>query len=209
MAMVHPGATLTPHFLDFLPAWLARQPWYITSGTLSLSPVGYFRFEDPAGAVGVETHLLTDGAVVYQIPMTYRDAPIDGTPGGRPGADRLIAIAEHSVLGTRWIYDAVDDPVWVNEMLRLVRTEGVSGPSGRRGVAPAQARGHRLTTRDVPAGADIELIRVIVAGAQPEGAGVIGVVLGSWSPGGAGVLSVDGCLAVLRDRHVPYGLDLA
>ena len=28
MATVHPGTTLTPHFRDFLPPWLVRQPWY-------------------------------------------------------------------------------------------------------------------------------------------------------------------------------------
>ncbi len=65
--------------------------------------------------------------------------------------------AEHSVLGTRWIYDAVDDLVWVNELLRLVRTEGVSDAGSKRGVAPAQARGHRLTIRDVPEDPAIEL----------------------------------------------------
>ena len=74
MAKVHPGATLTPHFREFLPPWVARQPWYRGTGTPSLSPVGYFRFEDPAGEVGIETDLVTDGSALYQIPMTYRGA---------------------------------------------------------------------------------------------------------------------------------------
>ena len=76
MAKVHPGATLVPHFRDFLPAWMARQPWYRGNDIPSLSPVGYFRFEDPAGEVGIETHVVTDGLVLYQIPLTYRGAPL-------------------------------------------------------------------------------------------------------------------------------------
>ena len=62
MPVVYPGATLTPHFRDFLPDWMARQPWYRGSDRPSLQMVGAFRFEDPAGEVGIETHLLTDGA---------------------------------------------------------------------------------------------------------------------------------------------------
>jgi hypothetical protein len=51
MGIVYPGATLTPHFGDFLPPWVARQPWYVGVGVPSLVAVGFFRFEDPAGAV--------------------------------------------------------------------------------------------------------------------------------------------------------------
>ncbi len=98
MAKIHPGATLTPYFRDFLPPWLARQPWYLGTGTPALVPVGHFRFEDPAGQVGIETHLVSDGGMVYQVPMTYRGAPLPG-PGS---AAALITTAEHSVLGTRW-----------------------------------------------------------------------------------------------------------
>lgn len=93
--IIHPGATLTP--------------------------VGYFRFADPAGAVGVETYLLRDGPTLYQVPLTYRDAPYDDTA--------LVATA---------------DPVWIGELLRLVATGGVSEPSGRRGVGPAEARGRKV-----------------------------------------------------------------
>lgn len=57
--------TLTPHFDDFLPGWVARQPWYPGAGTPSLRPVG-----------------------------------------------SLVATAEHSELGPRWINNAETDPVW-------------------------------------------------------------------------------------------------
>ena len=81
MATIHAGATLTPHFRDFLPAWVGRQPWYAGDGIPSLTPVGFLRMEDPAGAVGIETHLVSDGTAVYQVPMTYRGAPLGGADG--------------------------------------------------------------------------------------------------------------------------------
>jgi hypothetical protein len=146
-----------------------------------LTPVGYFRFEDPAGQVGIDTHLVTDGSLVYQIPMTYRDAPVPHP---------LIATAEHSVLGTRWIYDAETDPVWIDRVLDLVRTEGVSDPSIRRNVAPAEARGQQLG--QLPGTARIDLRRVLTAGAAPAGPGIVGVVMGSWQ-------DTSGCLATIID----------
>ncbi len=190
MATIHPGATLTPPFREFLPGWVARQPWFPGAGTPSLTPVGYFRFEDPDGEVGVETHLVADGSRVYQVPMTYRSAPL-----ADPAA--LIATAEHSVLGTRWIHDGEADPVWAGELLRLVRTNGVADPSRKRGVGPARARGRALGP--LPGhGVRIELVRVISAGGPPAGPGVAGVVEGSWCPDGEH--PVTGCLAVVRSE---------
>jgi hypothetical protein len=198
MAKIHPGATLTPHFRDFLPGWVARQEWYAGSDVPSLTPVGYFRFEDPAGKVGVETHLVTDGVALYQIPMTYRDAPLQGTLPSVTAP--LIATAEHSVLGTRWIYDGLADPVWASELLRLVRTDSVSEPSSKRGVGPAEARGRRLLHGDVDLGSVIiELKRVVTVGDPVEEAGMVGVVIGAWHPDGPGAVQVHGCLAVLRE----------
>lgn len=185
MGTIHVGATLTPHFRDFLPAWVARQAWYRGAGVPSLRPVGYFRFEDPGGAVGVETHLVANGDLLYQVPLTYRGAALADGRG-------LVATAAHSVLGTRWIYDGERDPVWVGELLRLVRTGGVSEPSRKRGVGPAEARGQQL----VPFGDDarIELRRVVDATAPP--AGVAGVVTGTWRPDDGDAVS--GCLAVVH-----------
>jgi hypothetical protein len=197
VAKVHPGATLTPHFRDFLPQWVARQPWYQGSGTPSLAPVGYFRFEDPAGEVGIETHLVTDGQVVYQIPMTYRGAPLKD--GGPAASAALVATAEHSVLGTRWIYDAEADLVWRGELLRLIRAGGVSEPGSKRGVAPAEARGQLLTAGELPVGSVvIELQRVLAPGDSAGALDAAGQVMGTWHPRGPGTPAVTGCLAVVR-----------
>jgi hypothetical protein len=209
MPIIHRGATLTPHFRDFLPAWATRQPWYLGPDQPSLRPVGYYRFEDPAGAVGIETHLVTDGSALYQIPMTYRDAPLDGAEAA------LISTTEHSVLGQRWIYDATADPVWAAELVRVVGTNGAAELSLKPGAGRTEACGRRLAPAApkavaagavvadlTPADVSIDLHRVLRAGEPPTEAGLLGVLLGSWQPAGEGGPTVQGCLAVLRSRPV-------
>ena len=56
--------------------------------------IGSYRFDDPDGPVGLETHLVSAGDAVIQVPLTYRDEPLDGA------GDALITEVEHSVLGT-------------------------------------------------------------------------------------------------------------
>lgn len=194
MAKIHPGATLTPHFREFLPGWIACQPWYTASGVPALTLVGAFRLEDPAGAVGIETHLLSDGSTLYQVPMTYRGAPLDGAEHA------LITTAEHSVLGRRWIYDAPADPVWVEQVLRLVRTEGVTEASAKRGAAFAEARGQRLdrSAALAPGAVGIDLVRSLAAGEPVLDPDAIGVVTARWHQDGPDALPVSGWLAVLR-----------
>ena len=176
---ITPGATLTPHFRDFLPGWVARQPWY--EGGAGFGMVGSFRLEDRDGAVGLETHLVGDPSAVYQVPMSYRGAPL---PGGA-----LIAEAEHSVLGRRWIYDAVTDPVWTRELLALVAAGASAGPGGRAGSATAV--GHLL--RPLPTAPRIEVVRRLAPGPLPDAAGVL---MGSWTQGPT---PVEGPLVVVRE----------
>lgn len=133
-------ATLEPPFAQFLPAWMARQRWYTGKGTEPrLERVGGLRLQDPAGDVGIEVHLVRDlgGAspVLYQVPLTYRGAPLAGHD------DALVATAEHSDLGTRWVYDACHDPVGAAALLRAVTEELELAPDGPPGTG--RARGHR------------------------------------------------------------------
>lgn len=184
MGKIHAGATLTPPFHEFLPAWITSQPWYRGQG--ALRPTGFFRFEDPAGQVGVETRLLQDDEAVYQVPLTYRPAPLAG------GA--LVTTAEHSVLGTRWIYDAVTDPVWIAAVLDLVAGNGVSDSAARGGVGPAEARGTLIRpVRLTPEAVTIDLDRRV--GPDGPDADAVGVVTGSWHQDG---VQRTGRLAVIR-----------
>lgn len=206
MPVIHRGATLRPHFRDFLPEWIARQPWYQGSGVPSLRPVGFYRLEDPAGQVGIEAHLVHDGQVLYQIPMTYRGAPRDGARE----AD-LIATAEHSVLGTRWIYDGTTDPVWAAEVLHLVRDEAVAERSIRPGVGVTEAFGRRLTPWSTSTVVDwhlelaadtvvIDARRVLDEGDPPDEPGLVGMLMGSWQPDGADGPTAHGWLALMRSK---------
>jgi Maltokinase N-terminal cap domain len=199
VAKVHPGATLTPEFRWFVPRWVARQPWYAGDATPELRPVGFFRFEDPDGEVGIETHVLTDGNAIYQIPMTYRRAPL---PGVAEAA--LISVSEHSVLGTRWIYDATADPVWRAALLRLIRSGGCSDPSMKKGaIGPVTARGQLLAATGFDDKLAVIDLRRMLTGNDPEdlagsvGADAAGVVHGTWrtSPEAA---PVTGILAIVR-----------
>ena len=53
--------------------------------------------------------------MVYQVPLTYRSEPLDGAE------EFLVGEMEHSILGHRWCYDATGDPVYVDELLRVIR----------------------------------------------------------------------------------------
>ncbi len=140
MAVVHKGATITPTKVEMVTAWMPRQRWYHGKGHVpQLRRVGGFRFEDPAGEVGVETLLLADEAVapavVYQVPLTYRGAPLDGAEGA------LLGTMEHSVLGTRWVYDGPHDPVYVSELVRTILESDVSDDAQASVGSNARATG--------------------------------------------------------------------
>ncbi|MFJ7288752.1 hypothetical protein ACIQUC_10580 [Curtobacterium sp. NPDC098951] len=118
MAVIH-HATLRPSKLEALAVWLPDQPWSGVSAGDDLAIAGKFRFDDPAGEVGVETVLVrtTDGRVL-QAPLTYRGAP-------RGGAEAfLVTEMDHSVLRRRWVYDAVGDPVYADVLRRAIATGG-------------------------------------------------------------------------------------
>lgn len=205
MPVTRHGATLTPHFRDFLPPWLARQPWYLGSGVPAITPVGFFRLEDPDGQVGIETHLVSDGSAVYQVPLTYRGAELDQAAiGGSAASAALITTAEHSELGTRWIYDAVFDPAWVAALIRLVETQGHAGTGGRPSLV-AQAWGERGENWAAGIEPVVELARIIAPGPAAAAAGVVGTIMGSWHAHGQAEPPVEGRLAVLRTRSLAPG----
>ena len=106
MALLH-RAELHPTKLELLAAWLPGRPWYQGQAAADIVRVASYRFDDPAGAVGIETMLVKAGdGPIHQVPLTYRDARLSG------GDDWLIGTTEHSVLGQRWVYDACADPVY-------------------------------------------------------------------------------------------------
>ncbi|MFF9654028.1 1,4-alpha-glucan branching protein [Streptomyces sp. NPDC014622] len=117
MAFIH-RTTLTPTKLELLTTWLPAQPWYRGKGRPELVKSGGFRLDDPEGEVGIEFMAVTDTSgdqpVTYQVPFSYRGAPIAGAD------EALIGITEHGELGTRWVYDGTRDPVLVAQLFALV-----------------------------------------------------------------------------------------
>jgi hypothetical protein len=123
MAIIHSTATLSPTKLELLASWLPAQPWYLGHGREpELARAGGFRLDDPRGEVGIEFMVVTDGsgerAASYLVPMTYRASALTSADGA-DGA--LIGTAEHSVLGRRWIYDGVHDPVFDAQLVALIQ----------------------------------------------------------------------------------------
>jgi hypothetical protein len=148
MALIH-KATLTPTKLELLTAWLPGRPWSggVTEsgegtgsgGVTVVRSVGAYRFDDPAGEVGIESVLVRAdgpdgsdgsdgpdgsdgsrraGSPVLHVPLTYRAQPLAGAE------EYLIGTTEHSVLGTRWVYDGCADPVWAAALATTVLAGG-------------------------------------------------------------------------------------
>lgn len=114
MAIIY-RADIRPTKLELIGDWLPSQSWCTAEAHLQLLAVGAYRFDDPNGQVGIETHLVhaEDGSLL-QVPLTYRDAPL---PGGKRW---LIGTMEHSVLGQRWVYDACGDPVYATAVASTI-----------------------------------------------------------------------------------------
>lgn len=137
MALFH-RATLTPSKLDAIAAWIPGRPWGPPAGE-QIDAVGAFRFDDPEGRVGIEVHLVAAGGAVFHVPLTYRDAPLDGA------ADALVTEMEHSALGTRWVYDGLNDPLFVTMLAAVAMTGqgealGMVNVDGRWLIAPTNVR---------------------------------------------------------------------
>jgi hypothetical protein len=137
MAIFH-RATITPTKAELIAKWAPTRSWG-PSAADAIDVVGSYRFDDPYGRVGMETHLVTAGGQLLHVPLTYRDEPLDGA------ADALITEMEHSVLGTRWVYDGLRDPLFVVMLTGVAMTGqgealGMAVYNDRWYVAPSNVR---------------------------------------------------------------------
>jgi Maltokinase N-terminal cap domain len=117
MGLVHATADIVPTKKQLVLPWLASRPW--AAGVTKVKVGAGYRFDDPAGEVGVETIVWrTPDDVLLQVPLTYRGAPL-------PGAEEhLLGTMEHTVLGRRWVYDGCGDPVWAAALVGTILTGG-------------------------------------------------------------------------------------
>jgi hypothetical protein len=150
-------ATLNPTKLELLETWIPHQAWIGDADTTTLEAVGAYRFDDPDGEVGIETHLLrTADGQILQVPVTYRGAPVSDD------ASFLIATSRHSVLGERWVYDACGDPVYVRALATAVLSGGTQAAiefmtdNGReRWPTTTEVSGSGSSKTDIPAVASV------------------------------------------------------
>ena len=68
MALFH-LATITPTKTELIAAWAPTQPWGLAADT-PIEVIGSYRFDDPEGRVGMETHLVAAGDILLQVPLT-------------------------------------------------------------------------------------------------------------------------------------------
>jgi Maltokinase N-terminal cap domain len=139
MAIFH-RATITPTKAELIAKWAPTRLWG-PSAADAIEVIGSYRFDDPDGRVGMETHLVTAGGTLLQVPLTYRDEPLDGAEHA------LITEMEHSVLGTRWVYDGLGDPLLVVMLAGVAMTGqgealGMAVYDGRWYIAPSNVRIH-------------------------------------------------------------------
>ena len=137
MAVFH-RATITPTKAELIEEWAPSQSWG-PSAADAIAVIGSYRFDDPDGRVGMETHLVRTGDVLFHVPLTYRDEPLADADSA------LITKMEHSVLGTRWVYDGLRDPLFVVMLAGVTMTGqgealGMAVYEGRWYVAPTNVR---------------------------------------------------------------------
>lgn len=143
MAFVHREATLRPTKIEIVREWLTAADWFdaVPETVVTSAPLSY-RFDDPDGKVGIEALVAAYRGGFIQLPLTYREAPLDGAESW------LLTTMEHSVLGRRWIYDGVGDPVLATAIVNAIVGGAASaalefGPEDDRRTAATsiQARG--------------------------------------------------------------------
>lgn len=146
MAVIY-RAELRPGKIELISSWLESRPW---SAGGPWEQVATYRFDDPAGEVGIETFILrsADGVELH-VPLTYRGAALEDAESF------LLGTMEHSVLGRRWVYDACGDPVYAQVLAATIVSGGREAEQyveedGRRTLLEGSAR--VWATGDTPYG---------------------------------------------------------
>ena len=165
MALFH-AATITPSKTELITEWTPTQPWG-PPADVAQQVIGGYRFDDPEGRVGMETHIVSAGDSFLHVPLTYRDEPLEG------GDDALIRTIEHSALGTRWVYDGLRDP----RLVVMLAAVTMTGQGEALGLFEYQGRWHIAPTNVRIQGGGWTLDRVPVDGFELDHDDATGSVL--------------------------------
>lgn len=153
MAIIY-QADLHPTKMELISGWLPTAPWFPpeeAGSGIQAEPLAAYRFDDPKGEVGMETHIVRAGTQTVQVPLTYRPGPLQGAEAF------LVGTMEHSVLGRRWVYDACGDPVYVDAFAAAV-IDGVGQASlytEENGVRRELPQTMTLETSGMPDGEEL------------------------------------------------------
>lgn len=175
------NAELNPGKLDVISAWLTQQAWAaeVDVAPDSLKSISSYRFDDPAGEVGAEVHIVAAGDRVFQVPLTYRGAELAGA------AEHLISTMEHSILGTRWVYAGMGDPHFRQRLDHTIATAGTSAKQyhvddeGNRGEEITEVA-HAWGTGPLAGAEDVQMLYELNLDSPAEGSDA-GLLLGRWS----------------------------
>lgn len=131
-------ANIVPTKEQIIADWAPQQSWGPAAG-VPIDVIGSYRFDDPDGSVGMEAFIAAAGHRLFHIPLTYRDAPLEGAD------EALVATMDHSVLGQRWVYDGLRDPRFVVMMAAGTMTGqgealGMAVYDDRWYIAPSKVR---------------------------------------------------------------------
>lgn len=179
MADIH-TAQLTPGKLDVITDWVRRQDWAaeLDFDASPLEKVSAYRFDDPDGQVGLEVHIVRTGGRVFQVPLTYRGAPLAGAD------EHLVGTMEHSVLGKRWVYAAMGDPVFRKCLDDTIAEAGISAKQYQVDQSGARLDeitdvAHAFGTGPLPGAEDVQMLVELTLDSPIE-ASEAGLLLGKW-----------------------------
>ncbi|MCC9145643.1 MULTISPECIES: hypothetical protein [unclassified Arthrobacter] len=183
MALIY-DAELRPGKMELISGWLPGTWWFPSTEPVPVQKLGSFRFDDPEGEVGIETTIVAAGSTVVQVPLTYRGAPLQGAE------EFLITEMDHSVLGRRWVYDALGDPVYARalEAAVLARQPQAVQHMDNDGVREVLPETMQVSSTGMPSGAEL----VDAPASEPEGWAASVLTSGGWEFSVVRVLDLDG-----------------
>lgn len=174
------SAQLNPGKLDVVTTWLTAQDFAdgLDLESAPLEAVSSYRFDDANGKVGLEVHIVASGDQYFQVPLTYREAALEGAD------EHFIANMDHSVLGRRWVYAGMGDPVFRDRLDAAIATAATSAKQyriddeGNRGEEITEVA-HVFGTGPLSGAEDVELLHQLTLESPAEGSEG-GLLLGRW-----------------------------
>ncbi|KQB86862.1 maltokinase N-terminal cap-like domain-containing protein [Corynebacterium lowii] len=165
VAEVYSDATLEPGKPEFQRRFLLSEG-LLREGEAHTQQAAW-RLIDPEGQVGMEVTIVSVGERLFQVPLTYRPEPL---PADVPTLGEMA----HSVLGTRYIYDARRDPAFRDALNAVVREGGTA--ASKRDLSTGEVQPPQVEFRVIPG----EGAEVLVVLDDQRNDDAPGTLMGTW-----------------------------